>query len=105
MYGAAACFLNRQQPLPDQRRKRFLKCERAIWTRDRDLLVQVLKRVLASMLACAITNHEKLGCRNAASSGAREKNLRHHGRKRHGKLLPDRALPFSRERVANSADG
>lgn len=66
-----------QQLLPYERRERLFKRERPAGPRDRDFLMQMLERVLANVLPSAVTDHEQLGGRDAASADTWKENLRH----------------------------
>ena len=57
MYCPAARFVGAEKFLPHQRGKRFLESERAVRPRDRDLLMQMLQRVLSDVLPRAIADH------------------------------------------------
>ena len=57
------------QALAHQPRQRFLERERPVLARDGDLLVQVLQRVLANVLARAVADHQQFRRRHQAAAG------------------------------------
>src|SRR5579862_9451420 len=67
--------------------QRLLERERSLLARDRDLLVQVLQRVLAHVLARAVADDQQLRGRNPAAADFRHQRLDQHGRQRHRELL------------------
>ena len=68
---------------------------------DRDLLMQVLQRVLAHVLARAVADHQQLRRGNQAAADPRHQRLRQHAGQRHRQLLPHRVLPLDRKRVGD----
>src|SRR5688500_2921027 len=80
MRGPRQRVLVLDQLLADETRQRFLQRDRSLPARDRDLLMQVLQRVLADVLACAVADHEQLGGGNTAAADARQEHLRHQRR-------------------------
>jgi hypothetical protein len=80
---ARARFVRGDQSLPHELRERLFERDRPVALRDRNLLMQMLQRVLANVLAAAVPNHQQLGCGHAAASCARHERLRQHGAQRH----------------------
>ena len=105
MPGARARIVCRNQPFVDELRERFLERDRAAALGDRDLLMQMLQRVLADVLARAVPNHQQLGGRHTAAAGTRQQRLRQHRAERHRQVLADRRLPLGRKRIGHARHG
>ena len=97
-----AGFLDRDQPAPHQLGQRLLERVGAVAAGDRDLLVQVLQRVLAHLLPGAVAHHQQLGGRHAAAADLRQQHLGHHRGQRHRQLLPDGRLALGGKRVGHA---
>src|SRR6476619_4503156 len=97
MYRSPARIRSRYKSLVHEKCHGLFKRERSIRPRDRNLLMEVLKSILADVLPGTVADHEQLGRGNAAASDSWEEVLSHDGRQSNGQFLPDRRLSYHRE--------
>ena len=106
VWAARACASRHStSPSLHQPRQRLLERKRALLARDRDLLMQMLQRVLADVLARAVADHQQLRGRHQPAADPRQQHLGHDRGQRHRQLLPDRVLPLDGKRVGDARHG
>ena len=92
-------FVGLQRTLTDQLREAFLEGKRPGASRDGDLLVEMLQRVLPDVLPRAVADDQQFSGRHASAAALRHQHLRHHRRERHRELLSNGRLALGGECV------
>src|SRR6266851_1721079 len=67
--------------------------------------MQMLQRVAADAVACAVADHEEFGGGNAATFFFRHQDLGVHGGDGHGEVLADGILALGREGIGDAGNG
>jgi hypothetical protein len=88
----------------DELCQRLLEAKRSRLPCDRDLLLQMLQRILANVLPRSVAHHQQLRCGHQRSGLRRDQHLREHRGQRHRKLLPHGVLALRGEPVSDSGD-
>src|SRR5258706_2823504 len=77
MYRTCSRIFDVQEAPSHELRQGFFEGERAVTAGNRDLLMEVLQRVLADVLTCTVPDHQQFGRRDPAASRLRQQDLSH----------------------------